>query len=50
MKIGIYARGLSEETGGPKQYIESTTTAMINEIMSDMIYREVTEEREKDET
>ena len=25
-------------------------TAMINEIMSDMIYREVTEEREKDET
>jgi len=30
MKIGIYARGLSEKSGGAKQYIESASNAIID--------------------
>jgi len=36
MKIGIYARGLSQNVGGVKQYIESMTKAMIENIGKDM--------------
>lgn len=32
MKIGIYARGLSEKTGGVKEYIKSMTQAVIDNI------------------
>ncbi len=35
MKIGIYARGLSEKVGGVKQYIESMTKAIITNIDED---------------
>lgn len=35
MKIGIYARGLSEKVGGVKQYIESMTKAIIEYIDDD---------------
>ncbi len=39
MKIGIYARGVSEKSGGVKQYIESVTRAIIENVsLSNELY------------
>lgn len=36
MKIGIYARGLSEKFGGVKEYIKATTQALIDHVSYDL--------------